>query len=71
MRKTKEFSMIHAFNKINRESDGNIKISMYLCPKLVLKTKFNCKESFYDTEVFCPSLPNSRLFNGNYGAVYD
>ena len=35
------------------------------------KTNFNCKESFYDTEVFCPSLPNIRLFNGNYGAVYD
>lgn len=37
MRKTKEFSMIHAFNKINRESDGNIKISMYLCPQISLK----------------------------------
>lgn len=40
MRKTKEFSMIHAFNKINRESDGKIKISMYLCPQISLKNKF-------------------------------
>lgn len=41
MRKTKEFSTARTFYKIKRESDGNIKISMYLCLKLVLKTNFN------------------------------
>ena len=40
MRKTKEFSTARTFYKIKRESDGKIKISMYLCPQISLKNKF-------------------------------
>ena len=36
MRKTLEFSMIHAFYKIKRESEGNMENSTYLCLQISL-----------------------------------
>lgn len=47
MRKTKEFSTIRTFYKIKYKSDGNMKISMYLCLQISLKNEFQSQRIIF------------------------